>query len=240
MPTSQKMEQLRQNIVTMGAMIEKAVDTAMMALVDRSDETANEVISEDDEIDEMELRIDRACFEILRLERPDSENSRFVVAAIQIATDLERMGDLAVNIAQYAILLNEKHSIMSEMIDFGDMMEKTAEMVRESIRALVERNAELAWEVCRGDDMVDAECQEIVEHLMQVMGEDRRKVESATYTMFATQALERIGDQATNVAEEVIYMLEGRLIKHHVREFEALRKRRKERKPSSRREIPKE
>ena len=214
MPTTEKMEKLKRDLAAMAEMVERMVDSAVMSLVDRNADLAREIDRYDAEVDEMEISVDKQCIHLLQIEHPQSENFRFVIAAMKINNDLERMGDLSALICQRVLQLVRKRSIMKNKLDYSAMMEATCRMVRDSIQSLLDKDARLAIDVWNRDEFVNEELQKIVSYILKEMKKDPNRVERGHWLIGATHALERIADQATNIAEEVVYMLEGRIIKH--------------------------
>jgi phosphate transport system protein len=219
LPVSPLMSQLRGDLTAMGELIEKAVDTALMALIDRSGSLADGVIADDVEIDELENIIDRTCQEVLRHESTPPDDFRFVIASMKICVDLERMGDQAVDIASSVGFLVTRRSILHDFTTITHIIETTQQMVRDSVSCLISRNSELAWSVCVVDDIVDAEAQRLHDYLVSLGQDEPQKVERVVQLLYVVRALERIADQATNIAEEVIYMLEGKMVRHHIDEY---------------------
>jgi len=229
------MEKLRQDLATMSEMVEKHVNLAIMALIERSGDMAREVVEYELQVDEMDLSVDRRCVEILQLVQPRSDEFRFVIAAMKIANDLERISDLAADVGRHVELLLTKSSLQADLSDFAEMLEFTSMMVRDSVISLLDRNVELAWRVCAHDDLVDEAYQSLERQLYGIIGSDPQKATRATWLLMCALALERIGDHATNIAEEVIFMLEGKIVRHHIDEWRKrlapeLDRRRRERK----------
>jgi len=157
--------------------------------------------------------IDDACRRILALRQPAASDLRFITTALKIVTDLERMGDLAVNIAERAIDLNQSPPLRP-FHDISSLAELSEAQLRRALDAFVERDAQKAEEVMRGDDLLDALYLKLFNELLAVMMEDSRAIRRATSLMFAAKHLERIGDHATNVAEMVVYMVRGTDVRH--------------------------
>lgn len=212
------LHELRRELIAMSGMIEQSVDTAIMGLVDRNDEMAQEVIRLDAVVDEMENDIDRACQSLLREPGIGAEDFRFVVASSKICRDLERMSDQAVDISRSVSFLVTRQSILDSNA-FSLVLETTEQMVRDSVTCLMNHDADLAWHVVVTDDQVDAEVQRMHDYLVSVAQDSPEKTERAVHLLYIVRALERIADQATNVAEEVIFMIEGRIVRHHIDEY---------------------
>ncbi len=172
-----------------------------------------EVIDGDREIDQLEIEIDEACHSILGRKQPTAVDLRFLVAVMKINSDLERIGDSAVNIAQSAEQLNEQ-PILKPYIDLPHMSTLVQGMVRRSLDAFVQRDAKMAVEVCQGDDEVDGLYKQLFRELLTYMIEDPKTVSRALHLLLISRNLERIADHATNIAEDVIFYVEGRDIRH--------------------------
>ena len=203
----------------MSEMVEKTVNDAIMALIERSSEMAREVVDYDQQVDEMELTIDRRCVEILQLAELKTDEVRFVYASIKISTDLERISDLATDIARHVEFLVTKRSLQTGLEHFAEMLEFSSMMVRDSVTSLLERNSDLAWRVCAHDDLVDEAYLALESQLYDIMKSEGEKAERAAQLLFCALDLERIADHATNIAEDVIYILEGKLVHHHIDEW---------------------
>ncbi|HTF88592.1 MAG TPA: phosphate signaling complex protein PhoU [Planctomycetota bacterium] len=208
------LDQLKRDILTMGSMVEEATNKAMAALIQRRPELAEEVIAGDDVIDRKELEVEDKCLKILALHQPVAGDLRFIVGCIKVNNDLERMGDLAHNIAERAAFLS-RNEPLEITIDFGRMVERVRSMVSDSLDALVNLDPELAREVCRRDEKVDQYNQQMFARLEAMMKEDPETIERASQTMSVSRHLERIGDHATNIAEDIVYMVEGEIIRHN-------------------------
>lgn len=213
------LEKLKGSLVAMGEMCEYAVSTAMMSLLDRDRELACYVIDYDKEIDEMELSIDRQCQTLLLSGKLDRSQSKFVVAALKINNDLERVGDQAAHICEHVLFLVQEKSILAQVVDFMPMIEQVCEMTRESINALLENDSTLAWKIIDERKIVQDEIRIIFQQLVDIMNQNARNIERACHILFIAQCLQRVADQASNVAEEVIFMSEGKTVRHHLEEY---------------------
>jgi phosphate transport system protein len=206
--------ELKKCILKMGNLVETAISKSIKSLLDRNVRLAEEVMSEDDAINYIEIVIDEKCLDLLALHQPVAVDLRFITAAMKINNDLERMGDLAINIAEMAKCLATQPELKISL-DFTKMMEFTQKMVRESLDALVNKDSGLARKICRDDDVVDDFKRQMFNELIKHMKENPDTIERSTHLMLVSRHLERIADQATNVAEDVVYMVEGKIIKHH-------------------------
>lgn len=213
------MDKLKGDLVAMGEVCEYALSTAIMSLVERDSDLAHYIIEYDSEIDEMELAVDRQCSDLLTSGKLNAEEMRFVVAAAKINNDLERIGDLASHICEHVLFLVDEKSILAEVVDFMAMLEQVSEMIRESINALLERDAQLAWKIIDERKIVTDEMRLIFHELLDLMRKDERMIERCCHILFVAQALQRVGDQAANIAEEVIFTEEGVVVRHHLAEF---------------------
>ena len=208
-----ELDRIRQNLLKMAGMVESMVARATRALIERSGSLCAEVIANDNEVDHLEIEIDESCYSILGRMQPTAVDLRFLVAVMKINNDLERIGDSAVNIAQSVEQLIDQPPL-KPYIDLPHLSELVQNMVRQSLDAFVQRDAELATEVCKGDDTVDGLYKQIFRELLTYMIEDPRTVSRALHLLLVSRNLERIADHATNIAEDVIYHVEGRDVRH--------------------------
>jgi phosphate transport system protein len=207
------LELLKKHLLTMGGMVEEATDLAITAVIDRRRELAEQVLAGDDRIDAKELEIEDECLKMLALHQPVATDLRFIITVLKVNNDLERMGDLAKNIAERAAFLGELPPIEGAQ-DFRRMAERVRGMVHECIDALVNRDVELARRVCLEDRDVDEENRLRFTQLQQVMKHDPSTVERAVSLLSVSRHLERIADHATNVAEDVVFLVDGEVIRH--------------------------
>jgi phosphate transport system protein len=204
---------IRDRLLGMGETVESMIADATRALVARDTALAEAVLERDVVVDRQEVAIDEACHSVLARNQPTAVDMRFLVAAMKITADLERMGDSAVNIAQSARRLNEQ-SPLAQGIDFAAMSQGVQAMVRNALAAFVARDAATAAAVCRADDAVDDAYHEAFEALLALMTREPETVTRAIHLLLAARNLERIADHATNVAEDVIYYVDGRDVRH--------------------------
>ncbi|MFQ5504476.1 MAG: phosphate signaling complex protein PhoU [Planctomycetota bacterium] len=212
------LERVKKEILAMGRMVEEATNKAITALVDRRPELAREAMAGDDAIDEKELAIEEDCLKILALHQPVATDLRFVVAVMKVNNDLERMGDLAINIAERAAYLST-HDPIQVPLDFGRMAERVRTMLRESLDSLVNLDAALARKICQEDEEVDGINREMFVVLQGLMYEQPETIKRAVHTLSASRHLERIADLATNIAEDVVFMVEGEVIRHRLEDY---------------------
>jgi phosphate transport system protein len=207
------LDDLKKDILTMGSMVEDATNKAIGSLVQRRPELADEVLAGDESIDRKELAIEDKCLKMLALHQPVAGDLRFIVGCIKVNNDLERMGDHAQNIAERASFL-ATHPPIAVQIDFQRMVSKVKSMVTRSLDALVTLDSKLARSVCREDDEVDAYNRQMFDELQSLMRRDPNTIERAVHTLSVVRHLERIADLATNIAEDVVFMVEGETIRH--------------------------
>jgi phosphate transport system protein len=185
----------------------------MRALVERDDALAQEVIERDQQVNAYDVEVDETCVSLLALHQPAAGDLRFITTAMKIVTDLERMGDQAVNIAQRVLELNREPQL-KPYIDLPRMAEKAQRMVKESLDAFVARDTELARKVCAEDAEVDALKDQIFRELLTFMMEDARTIPRAIRLILISRFIERVADHATNVAEMVIYLVDAKMVRH--------------------------
>ncbi|MEM7482533.1 MAG: phosphate signaling complex protein PhoU [Acidobacteriota bacterium] len=209
----QQLEHIRHTLLRMGGLVEQMIDKAIRALVERDEALIAEVIHQDEEVDQIEMDIDEACLATMARNQPAAVDLRFLVATLKMTNDLERIGDSAVNIVESARKLNEEPPL-KPYIDIPRMSEMAQGMVRESLDAFCHRNTELAAKVCQEDDGIDSIYRQLFRELLTFMIEEPKTVSRALHLLLIARNLERIADHATNIAEEVIYYVEGRDVRH--------------------------
>lgn len=210
---AEELEHLKEMLVRMAGLVELSIKNSVRSLTERDSELARKVIEDDHVINTYDVRIDEECIRLLALKQPMGKDLRFITTAMKITTDLERIADNAVNIAERALELN-KEPLLKPYIDIPRMREVARGMVRDAIDAFVNEDKRLAMDVIMRDDEVDDLNQMVLEELMFIMTQDPSTVYRAMKISYVSKYLERIGDHATNVAEMVIYMVEGRIIRH--------------------------
>lgn len=204
---------LRQKILRMGALVEEQIQEAMKALVERDEVLARQVIENDRRVNTLDVEIDEECLELLALYQPAARDLRFITTAMKISTELERMSDLAENVCERAIELNEEPQL-KPYIDIPRMAEMALKMVWEALDAFVKGDAMLARKVLKDDDAVDALTKQLFRELLSFMLENPQTISRAIRLSFISKYIERIADHATNVAELVVYLVEGKIIRH--------------------------
>ena len=212
------LDALKKKILTMGSLVEEATNKAIASLVHRNPELAEEVMEGDDEIDLTELVVEDVCLKMLALHQPVAGDLRFIVAVMKVNNDLERMGDLAQNIAERAHFLATAEPI-DVHLDFARMVDKVRTMVAQSLDALVNQDPQLARAVCAQDDEVDDLNKQMFVVLQELMHRDPSTIERAVHTLSVARHLERIADLATNIAEDIVFMVEGDVIRHHLERY---------------------
>ena len=209
----EELKRLKEKVLRMGGMVESAIKDAVHSLVERDNELAGRVIEEDHQINALDVEIDEDSIRLIALMQPKASDLRFITTAMKITTDLERMGDMAVNMAERALELNDE-PILKPYIDIPKMSQIAQGMTRDALDAFVRKNKKLATDVIMRDDEVDDLKQEVLKELAFFMVQNPEAVTRAMKISFVAQYLERIADPATNIAEMVIYLVEGKIIRH--------------------------
>ncbi len=210
----EELSQLKQRLLAMSGEAEDAVAHAVRALLDRDMEMAGSVLAGDHAIDVLESSIEEQGFQLIALHQPMAKDLRLIFSAIRIVSELERVGDHAVNIAQSAQELQAYPHIVPEP-EIVEMARLARQMLSDTLDAFVRGDAPLARDVCRRDDAVDALNQSVFRILLTHMMEDPRLIGAGMQLLLVSRNLERVADLATNVAEDVVFLVEGRTIKHH-------------------------
>jgi phosphate transport system protein len=211
----QELEELKERLLWMGSLAERAVHQAVHALLETDETMAHRVIEEEYAINEMQIEIDERVMRLLALQQLMATDLRFVLAATRINADLERIGDSAVNMAQSAQRLL-RHPRVKPYVDLPRMSELAEQMVRDSLNAVVRGDVELARDVLKRDDQVDGLRDQMFRELLTYMMENSAVVFPAFELVLVAKNLERVADHATNIAEDVIYMVAGRDVRHNV------------------------
>lgn len=210
----QEMEQLKLTILQMATLTEAAMEKAVKAFLERDPELAQEVIDGDREINLLEVEVDRYSLRLLALDQPMARDLRFIVGSMRIAVDLKRIGDQATNIAQRAIFLTKRPPLPPNPA-MDELAQTALDMLKMVVSAFVKRNADLAVDVCRMDDTADELNYAILKQLLAYMITESPAIERSVQTIIVARCFERAADQATNIAESVIFMIKGVNIKHH-------------------------
>jgi len=209
-----ELQELKENLLKMAAFVEVAIRDAVQSLAKRDSDLARKTFGIEDRINKLEIAIDEMCLKLLALRQPMAADLRFITSAMKITTDLERMGDQAVNIAERAISLNEEPQL-KPYIDIPRMAEIVQSMVKDVLDAFVNHDPKLARSVCERDDLADGLNNQVVRELLTYMMSDPKAITRAVHLMIVFRCLERIADHATNIAEDVIFMVDALVIKHH-------------------------
>ena len=213
-----EIEKLKKRILALSAMVEGSVQQATQSVGTRDEQLAARVIEQDNEVDQLEVDIEEECLKILALHQPVATDLRFVIAVLKINNDLERIGDEAVNIAERALFL-ANHVPVDIPFDFTLMGDKSQTMLRLSLDSLVTLDAGLAREVGAMDDEVDELNRQMYLKLESAMQRQPEQIESLVHVLSISRHLERIADYATNIAEDIIYLIEGEIIRHKTEAF---------------------
>jgi phosphate transport system protein len=209
------LEQLKQRLFDMSARAESLVELAVDALLKRDPAKAETVIAVDREVDSLEVEIEQLAVSLLALQQPMARDLRFIISAIKISSDLERVGDHAVNIAQSALRLVEMKSDITPDPEIEDMARRARAMLADALDAFVRADGKLGRDVCRRDDQVDALHDSLFRILLTHMLEDPSTISAALELFLVSRNLERVADLATNIGEDAVYLAEGKSIKHH-------------------------
>jgi phosphate transport system protein len=208
-----ELRELRERVLKLGIMVENAIRDSVKALVERDSELAREVVRRDHLVNAQDVAIDLECIRLLALRQPMGSDLRFITTTMKITTDLERMGDLAVNIAERALELNEEPQL-KPFVHIPKMAELAQAMVKDTLDAFVAGCSRLPYEVIKKDDEVDDLTVKNFEELLGLMIQDPKIIPLAIKRTYIAKYLERIADHATNIAEMVIYMCRGKMIRH--------------------------
>ncbi len=204
---------LRDLVLSLGTRVEESVQDAVKSLVERNTELAKKVVESDREIDLMEVEVEEECLKILALYQPVANDLRLIVSILKMNQDLERVGDLAGNVSERAVYLASKEKIPLPL-EINSMADLVKEMLRESLDAFVNADANLARKVCASDDAVDDFNREMYRQMEMAMRDNPDRISVFIHILSASRYLERIADHATNIAEDVIYFTEGEIIRH--------------------------
>ena len=212
-----ELDELKRRLLEMGGLAEENVRLAVKGLVDRDHDVIARVMTGDEPLNNLHIEIDSRCFTLLALYQPMAADLRTIVAAFKINTDLERVGDLAVNIAEAARRYSS-HAPVKKLIDIPRMATIAQSMLRDALDAFVRRDIELAHGVLNEDDTLDALKTQVFRELLTYMLQDPGTIEPALDLILVSRHLERIGDHATNIAEDVIFIVSARDVRHHAAE----------------------
>ncbi|MDQ7797416.1 MAG: phosphate signaling complex protein PhoU [Candidatus Edwardsbacteria bacterium] len=213
-----ELDQLKQQLLKMGALAEAMIDAAVTALVERNADQLKQIYEQEKEVNNLQVSIDEDCLRLTALYQPTAGDLRFLLGASKINTELERLGDQAINICEVVNKLL-KEPQLKPLIDIPKMVSIATDMVRDSLNAFVERNVDKARAVLMQDDQLDDLKDKIVAELTEFMTKDSGSVSRAIQLILVARSLERIGDHATNIAEDVIFVVQGRDIRHHAQDM---------------------
>ncbi|MEW6001634.1 MAG: phosphate signaling complex protein PhoU [Nitrospirota bacterium] len=208
-----ELRQLKENILMMASLVEDSIKDSIKSLLDRDSELAREVIIKDHQINALDVKIDEECIRLIALRQPTAGDLRFITTAMKITTELERMGDLAENICERALELNEE-PLLKPYENIPKIAKIVQAMLMDVIHALLSKDTSLAYDVIKRDDEVDDLTVRNFNELLFIMIQDPKTVPIAVKRTYIAKYLERVADHATNIAEMVIYMTEGKIIRH--------------------------
>lgn len=204
----EQLKHIQDEVLLIGSLVEKTIYRSVESLSDRNIELARQVIADDDEIDVRQHQLDEFCIDVIARQQPMAGDLRVIITGLQVASELERIGDYAEGIAKISVRMGDEPPL-KPLIDIPRMADISAKMLRRSLTALNARDDEIARQVWRDDDQVDQLNEQVVRELVTYMLQDPRNIERATLLMWVSHNLERVADRATNIAERVIYLSTG-------------------------------
>jgi phosphate transport system protein len=216
----EELQALKNRLLTMGALVEERVHQAVRSLIDRRQDEADQVIASDKEVNDLQIDVDDRCLKLLATQTPLAGDLRLITAAMKINADLERIGDQAVNIAENVVKLLPQPPL-KPLIDIPRMAEIAQQMTRDALDSFVRKDPEMARDVLRRDDEVDSLKDQVFRELLTYMMADPGTIQRALALILISRNIERIADHATNIAEDVIFLVEARDVRHHHQETEA-------------------
>lgn len=208
-------DELKQVLLNMGGLAEEMIHLAVKVLLERTKEPSNKIYADESEVNKLHMEIDDKCIKLLALQQPTAQDLRFITCAMKINSDLERIGDQAVNVLQTSTVLLEQPQMQHKLFDISHMAELASSMLHDSLDAFVRKDMSLAESVLKRDDEEDKLKRETFNELLQLMQEDSSIIHRALDLILISRNLERIADHATNIAEDVIFMTCGKDIRHH-------------------------
>lgn len=208
-----ELQEIRDGLLYLGALTERALERGAQALLERNSVLAREIVREDEQIDRLDVDLEEKCIRLLALRQPAARDLRFITTAIKITGHLERIGDMAANIAEKVIILNELPQI-KPYVDLPRMVEISRGMIGKSLDAMVREDIVLAKKVGEEDAVIDQLNEQVFRELLTFMMEDPRKIQVCLYIMQISKSLERIADHAEGIADMVIYMVTGKSVRH--------------------------
>jgi phosphate transport system protein len=212
----EQLRELKDKLLLMSHKAEQMISDSIRSMVERRPSLAAEVIARDDELDKLEIEVDELCYQILALEQPVARDLRFIATGMKIVKDIERIGDIAVNIGERSIELIQEPEL-KRLVDLPIMAEAAQKILKESLDAFVNSDAESAQKVIENDNVLDDLYEQMFRELLTYMLEDPRSISRAIKLIFIAKALERVGDHSANIAEMVVFLVEGQDIRHGTR-----------------------
>lgn len=209
----EELDELKGYILEMGRLVQEMIDHSIHALVERDSTLAETVIQQEPEVNKLEIKIDNHCMKLLALRQPAASDLRFIAISLKISTDLERMGDLSVNIAQRTLKLNQEPPLKS-YVDLPQMAQAVQKMAKGALDAFLNRDPDKAREVCIRDDAIDLLNKQVYRDVLALMQTDTNAISRGVSILSVSKNLERIADHSTNIAESVIFMVQGKDIRH--------------------------
>ncbi len=213
-----EIDKLKRQILALSALVEETVYSAIKSLTQRDAELARQVIGGDTQIDQCDVDIEEECQKILALHQPVAHDLRFIIAVLKIDAELERIGDATVNIAERVLFLVEEERIDTPF-DFEGMAHKAQDMLRRSLEALVNLDARLAYDVIKADDEVDTLNRDMYGRIEEFIRKDPQHVDNYVQLLGISRQIEHIADRASNIAEDVIYLVEGNIVRHRTEAY---------------------
>ena len=208
------LQEIQDELLVLGSMVEKSIDRSVLALKNRDLSLSKIVIDDDDLIDDIRNQIEEKCISVIATQNPMAGDLRTVISVLYIAEELERMGDYAEGIAKISLSIG-KEPMLKPLVDIPRMAEKSSKMLSRSLDALVNRDEQLAIQVCRDDNEVDELYNQVYRELLTFMISDPKTIERATYLLWVSHNIERIADRATNISERVLYLITGKIFDIH-------------------------
>jgi phosphate transport system protein len=199
---------VQEQILKLGELVDRAITLSLKCLQDRDLELAQQVIDDDEAVNHLRFQIEEECLALIATQQPTASDLRAVIAAMNIVTDIERMGDHAAGIAKTVIMMGDE-PLLKPLIDIPKMVKQARQMLKQSLKAFIERDAAMARRVAKQDDKIDALYRAIFDELVEIMAHKPDSVSRATYLLWCAHNLERIGDRVTNIAERAIFMSTG-------------------------------
>lgn len=209
------LDQLLDELLQLGDIVEIAIDNALVALKDRDLKLSKQVIDDDDTIDKKRWELEDRCIELIATQQPMAGDLRVLITILQVSVELERMGDYAEGIGKISLMMGDEPPL-KPLIDIPLMANVAGQMLRQSLKALVDKDTESATNVCKRDDEVDDLYQQVYKDLIELMVKDPVNIQRATYLLWVAHDLERIADRATNIAERVIFLVTGKMTEMNV------------------------